>query len=440
MKKRILIMAIAVILTVFLSGCEMVTFNVSELMTPPKATGEKAKLQELIEKEAGSDYTLKYPQNGNYRSAITTMDYDNDSVEEAVAFYVPSGETQTVNMIVMDQVKGKWQTVGNFQSKSSIVDRLVFSDLDGDGKKEIIVGWSTFNPLVNDLSVYLVNEKESLEISSENKYTDFLSGSFTGSDKEELLLLSLYTPDKPASASLVGLNDTKNSLYSLGETPIDADVTSFKKLQCGYISDGQFGAVIDGETTDKLYSSQIIYYSEYFQSLERAVFTGEEPTDQAYRSYAVLSEDIDGDGIIEIPNTFKMNIDETQTDAVPAALVYWCEYTSLGTMQIDKVQAASLVYGCRFTLPDDWNNNYTAYVNYSTKEITFYEWGEDNKAGDLLLVFKMFSPETWDDGTSSMGYTELGRNDTYVYGFITFETNSSILPTNEYIINNFELT
>ena len=440
MKKRILITAIALILTIFLSGCEMVSFNVSELMAPPKATGENADIQALIEDEAGSGYTLKYPKNGNYRSAITLMDYDGDAKDEAVAFYVPAGDAQTVHMLVMDQVKGEWKTVGNFTSKSSIVERLVFCDLDGDNKREIVVGWSTYNPLVNDLSVYLVNESTSLEISSENKYTDFLCGKYTGTEKDELLLLSLYTPDKPASASLIALNDTKNSLYLKGESPLDTEIASFIQLQNGNIFDGQFGAVIDGETADGRFSTQLIYFSSYFESLETVIFTGNTTTNQSYRNYAVLSEDIDNDGIIEIPNTFKMNIDDTQTDAVPAPLIHWCEYTNLDIARIDKLQATSLVYGCRFTIPDNWNNNYTAVVNYSTNEITFYEWKAEGKTGDPLLVIKMFSPEVWGDGTSANGYTELARNETYVYSFITFETNSSILPTNEEIIASFSLT
>lgn len=423
-----------------LGGCEMVSFNVSELMSPPKATGEKAAIQELIEEEAGSGYTLKYPQNGNFRSSVTTMDFDSDNTEEAIVFYVPSGETQTVHMLIMDYVDGEWISLGNHQSKSSTVDRLMFSDLDGDGKKEIIVGWSTtYNALVNDLSVYLVSDNTSTEITSENKYTDFLCGSFTGTEKEELLLLSLYTTEKNASATLIGLNDTKNSLYTLGETPIDSDVTSFKKLQTGNIYENQFGAIIDGETSEGAYNSQIIYYSNYFESLERVSFTGDSIKNQKTRNYPVLSEDIDGDGIIEIPNTFKMNIDDTQIDAVPAAHIYWCQYNNLGNLTVDEIQAASLFYGCRFTIPDNWLS-YTAYVNYSTNEITFYEWNNaENKLGQPLIIIKMFPHNLWTDGTSAGGYTELARNDSYVYSFITVETNSAMLPTNEEIIKAFSL-
>ena len=439
MKKRIFMLAVAVFMIFSLCGCEMVTFNVAELMSPPKATGENAAIQKLIDKEAGSGYTLKYPQNGNFRSCVTTTDFDKDGTEEAVAFYLPSGEAQTVHILIMDCIDGEWVTLGNFASKSSTVDRLVFCDLDGDNKQEIAVGWSTYNSLINDLSVYLVSDNTCTELLCDSKYSDFLCGEFTNSGKDELLMLSLYTADQPAAANLIALNDTKNSLYTVSGNPIDADVVSFAKLQTGNVFYGQFGVVLDGITSSGGYNTQLLYYSDYFASLQRVSFTGDTPTNQASRNYAVLSEDIDGDGIIEIPNTFKMNIDDTQTDAVPAALIHWCEYSALGTMETDILQAASLVYSCRFTIPSKWNNNYTAYVNYSTNEITFFEWSDKDGLGEPLLVIKMFSEALWNDGSSSKGYTELGRNDSYVYGFITQASNSSIQLTNEEITEAFSM-
>ncbi|MBQ8001680.1 MAG: hypothetical protein IJ298_10910 [Ruminococcus sp.] len=439
MKKKILILALSVLLIFSLCGCDAITFNVIELMSPPKATGEKAAIQELIDTEAGSGYTLKYPQNGNYRSAITTMDYDADGVEEAIAFYLPAGEAQTVHLLIMDNINGEWITVGNHTSKSTAVDRLLFTDLDADGISEIIVGWNTYNALVKDLSLYMTSTGASTEIICETQYSDLLCYDFTGNGKEELLLLSLYTADKPAAASLVTLNDTKNSLYTISSAPLDGDVVSFAKLQTGRVFYGQQGAVIDGITTVGTYNTQLLYYSEYFASLQVVSFAGDTPTNQAERSYAVLSQDIDGDGIIEIPNTFKLRIDDIQTEAVPAALIYWCEYNATGNMEINETQVTSLVYSLRFTVPDKWGDNYTAYVNYSSGEITFYEWTQDNKPGDVILIIRMFTPDVWNDGVSAKGYTELSRSDSYVYAFITPGLNSSMMLTNEEITEAFTL-
>ncbi len=440
MKKRILLLILTVFMIFSLCGCGIISFNVSELMSPPKATGENADIQKLIDKEAGTGHTLKYPQNGSYRSSITCADLDDDGEQEAVAFYLPAGETQAAHIIIMDCIDDEWVVIGNYTSKNSTVDRLEFCDLDGDSKKEIVVGWSTYNSLINDLSVYLISDNTSQEIVSESKYTNFLFGDFSNSGKDELLLLSLYTTDKPAAASLVGLNNSKNSLYTISETPIDADIVSFAKLQTGNVFYGQFGAVLDGVTSSGGYRTQLLFYSDYYASLERVYFTGDTALSQAERKYAVLSEDIDDDGIIEIPNTFKMNIDDGETDSVPAALIYWCEYSAMGTLELNKLQATSLIYSCRFTIPNSWFNNYTAYVNYSTNDITFYEWSNKKGLGEPVLVIKMFTDAVWNDGSSASGYTELGRNDSYIYAFITFENNSSLQLTNDEIIEAFSIT
>ena len=49
-------------------------------MHPPKATGTKAEIQEVIEANAGEDYVLDYPKSGNNRSAITMYDLDGDDI------------------------------------------------------------------------------------------------------------------------------------------------------------------------------------------------------------------------------------------------------------------------------------------------------------------------------------------------------------------------
>lgn len=439
MKKRILALVIAVLLILSLSGCDTITLNVFELMSPPKATGEMAAISDLIDRQVGKGYTLKYPQNGSYRSAVTTVDFDGDNEKEAIAFYLPEGEAQTVHLLIMDMKDGSWTVIGDHTSKSSTVDRLMFSDLDGDGVSELIVGWGTYNTSVNDLYVYLMGPDNSTELISGFTYTNIISGDFTENGRDELLLISLYTQDKPASATLITLNNTKNSIYSVSSTDFDDDITSFAKLQTGDVFYSQFGAVIDGVLSSGSYTTQILYYNKYFASLERVSFKGDAPTSQYSRSYAVLSEDIDSDGIIEIPNAFKMNIDKTQTEIVPAAHVYWCEYSATERLEIDDISAASLIYGFYFFMPDSWEGNTTAYVNYSANEVVFCEWDESHGATETLIIFKMFTNNAWNDGVSAKGYTELAKNDSYVYSFMIPQSNSSLLITNDEITEAFRL-
>ncbi len=439
MKKRIISLLLTVLLTLSLSGCTGLTFNVSELMRPPKATGENAAIQALIDELAGEGYSLKYPQKGTYRSAITSVDFDRDGDEEAIAFYLPKGDATTIHLLVMDQTEEGWEIQGDFKGKGTMVDRLIFTDMDSDGTDELVVGWGTYNSLVNDLTVYMIDEEDHKEFQCPNQYTEILIDDFTRNGKNDLLLLSLYSAERPAMASLVSLNDTKNSIYVAGETPMDDEVVSYNQLLTGKISESRYGAVIDGVTKDGDYNTQLLYFHDYFSSLECVRFTENLPTNQALRSYATKSQDIDGDGVIEIPNTFRMPLDTSQLDAVPSAQVYWCEFTDLGTLEVNETCIASIVYSFFFFTPDSWQDKVTAYVNYSTSEVTFCEWDPKKGNGDVLLVIKIFDNAVWNDGISGKGYTELAKIDSQVYAFSIPQSNNSLMMTNQQVKDAFTL-
>ena len=440
MKKRILALLLTVLLCFTLCGCEGVSFNVSELMRPPKATGENAAIQKLIDEVAGEGYSLKYPQKGAYRSAITSVDFDKDGEEEAIAFYQPKGDAQSIHLLVMNPVGEEWEVMGDFEGKGAMVDRLIFTDIDSDGTEELIVGWGTYNSLVNDLTVYMISEDGNKEFQSPNQYSEIIIDDFTQDEKNDLLLLSLYSAERPAMAYLLSLNDTKNSVYVAGETRMDDEVVSYSQILAGQITESRYGAVIDGITKDGYYNTQILYFHDYFSSLECVRFTEDTPTNQALRSYEVKSQDIDNDGIIEIPNTFRMPLDATQLDAVPSAQVYWCQYTDLGNLEVNETCIASIIYSFFFFTPDSWQDEVTAYVNYSTSEVTFCKWDKKKGNGDVLLVIKIFDKAVWNDGVSGKGYTELAATDTQVYAFITAQNNSSLMMTDQQVKDAFTLT
>lgn len=446
MKKRILLLLLAAMLVFTLSGCRTgFSMNTSELMRPPKATGGNAQIQELIDKHAGDNYTLKYPQNGTYRTAITTVDLDGDLKDEAIAFYLPAGETQTIHLLIMKEINSQWVVLGDHLSTSTMVDRLLFADLDGDSVKEIIVGYGSYNSLINTMSLYLLDENRSVELASSYTYTDIKIADFTDGGKDEIMLLSLYTTEKSASAALVTLNRTRNNLYTIAESPMDDSVVSYAQLLSGDIFEGQFGLVVDGLVPDSknannsYYKTQILFYDDSTQALKSVTFTKDEPTNQAYRNYAFLSEDIDSDGVIEIPNTFRLPLAEGMVDVSPAPVIYWCEYSFGGDMTVKEKTIASISYNFYFFVPEKWNDSFTAYANYSTNEVTICQWDEKKGVGQELLTLKMFEPSVWNDGASSKGYTQLAVSDSYVYGFKIPQSNSPLMLTNEEIAEAFVL-
>lgn len=434
MKKKILSLIGAGLLSLSLAGCSSVGLSVDKLMHPPKAVGDKAEIQTLIDSVAGEGYTLKYPQSGSYRSAITMKDIDSDSEEEAIAFYLPQGDIATVHMLVMDNIDEKWQSVGNFKSQSTAVESLNFCDLDGNGLLEIVTSWKTFTANVNQLSYCIYEENKTREVPCEYTASSLLWGDFTEENGDELMLLSLASTETQASATLLDLNENKSELTLTGTTELNADVASYASLQVGNVFENQVGAVIDGCTLTGEYTTQLLYFNSYFGSLERISFTDDVVYNQKLRSYPVMSEDVNNDSVIEVPSAFKHKIEKDRTDVAAAADLYWCQQTQSGTVLLIKRETASFAYGFTFEIPKSWDFEFTALTNHDTGEVTFYKWEKD-KCSSPMLTFRIFDKEK---AESTTGYTVLQETDTRIYTYITYEDTDLNLKESE-IKNAFAL-
>ena len=436
MKKKLLSLLLASTVGLSMAGCSSVGLSVDNLMHPPKAVGDKAEIQTLVDSVAGEGYTLKYPQSGNYRSAITMQDIDSDSVEEAIAFYMPQGDIATVHVLVMDNIGGRWQSVGDFKSQSTAVDSLSFCDLDGNGISEIVTCWKTYNASLNQLSIYTYEENKAREITTDSTCSNLLCGDFTEDEGDELMLLTLFSADKDATAELTDISDTKSELVTIGTTPLNPDVVSYAQLLTGEVFENQAGAVIDGCTKNTgEYTTQLLYYNTYYKSLERISFTDNLPYNQALRSYPVMSKDVNGDGIIEVPAAFKLNIEKDRTDKVAAADLYWCQQTPSGTVLLISHQAVSFAYGFSFDVPDKWEGKFTALTDYENNEVTFYEW-DKNKTADVLFKVKISDKEKVEDLT---GYETLAETDSRVYAVSIPDGNNPLMLTKDEIKSSFEL-
>ena len=82
---------IPVVLTITMTGCSAVNFGVEGLFSAPKLTKQQSEIHEALIQSVGSDITLKYPQNGDNRSAYVIDNIDNEPGEEALVFYEYNG-------------------------------------------------------------------------------------------------------------------------------------------------------------------------------------------------------------------------------------------------------------------------------------------------------------------------------------------------------------
>lgn len=448
MKFKILAAALLGCLFVFLTGCSSTVFNNSELMRPPRATGDKAAIQAVIEAKAGGDYTLKYPQKGDYRSAIIMTDIDSNGTEEAIALYKPSGDTKAgIHILIIAELDGVWQAVGDYTNQCSEVDRICLADLNGNGNKEILVGWSTYNQNINHLTGYAMHDKAIEELEINTTYSDMVVSDLTGDGTDSIMLMTLASTDVQANATLLEFNKDSSALLPKSTVEMDSSITSFSNVLVGQIDDSTKGVFIDGVAVANNLSTQLIYYSNGLKNplLEISEDT-QKPTNTTARTTSTICKDINDDGLIEVPIVSLMDKESSEAVENVSNLITWDNYVIPDKFFSPTLHTVpNYSDGYYFILPPEWENNVTARIDTTKRQLIFYEWinpkdkDESGTRGEALLTIQVFTEKDWNDRKNTAGYTEMKSSTGLVYAVYVGEGSSQLSLPLSTVSDNLKL-
>lgn len=433
---KIKLVAIVMLLVFLLSGCSALSLDSSDIMTPPKATGNKADIQELIDKQTSGDYTLKYPKNGTNRSSIVMQNLDSDEDEEAIAFYSDKNNN-AIHALFVECTDGEYSVFDDVIFEASNVDRIDFADIDGDSTYEILIGYSTATSSLNVLNIYSYKDSvEKFNISC--VYSSLLTGDFNSDKRDDILLISLYSGDISAMAKLMIYNN--GGLSELGSTELDSDITQLAAVSYGQISYGTYGAVIDGISTSGDYTTQVVYFDPSQPALINPLYSysGYSST---RRTTQICSTDFDKNELIDIPVCALMPYSESEDINTISREVNWSDFdTESHALNVTKEAIICPQDGYLLTMPEKWSDAVTARYNESERETTIYAYafsGNTLNLTDKLITIKAFFDEDFDNGSS--GYREFLRAGSTVYAYSIGTADSYLSITGEDLSSLFSL-
>lgn len=434
-------------LCLFCSGCSVMDLNTQDLMSPPKATGDKADIQKVIEENAGS-YTLKYPQKGEHRSAVIMHDINGDGNEEAVAFYKSntSEGVSDITVIFIDQVAGVWQRIAAFQNSAAEVERVCFADFNGDGSDEVLIGWSSYSS-TNQATVFRYESGEVKPFDLEYTYTDMVLADFDKDGVEELFMSSVNTAEKAAAARLLKYSAASDTLVNISEAEMNPEVTQYSSFQAGELENGYRGVYIDGVKSGNQMTTELVYWDPELQKLQTPFYSSVSANQfSIIRPPGVICMDINGDGVLEIPNSkdFEGNLSlspantvapaagsqGTLTSAVPACITQWQQYfpkeQELVTVQNMYVNEDDDYY---FLMPSSWITCVTGTLDASNHQFTFSEWVINDEGvgavGAVVLKIGVFTKANWDAKvTVTREFTSVVETEEKVYAISIPESGS----------------
>lgn len=435
--KKISIIALILALVVMMSGCTIFSNDSKDLMSPPKAYGEKADIQKLLDEQVSGAYTLKYPKNGLYRSSIVTEDIDNDEEEEAVIFYSLK-DSEEIYILFVECKNHEYSVVDEVKCDGNSIDRIDFADIDGNKTLEILIGYGHATTSQNTLNIYALGEEiNKLDVSY--SYSSLITGDFNSDKKDDVLLLSLFSGDIAAQAKLLIFNNN-SGMSEIGTTELDSDITQFAKIQYGQINFGTYGAIVDGVTTAGDYTTQVIYYDNSSASLLNPlyIYSG---YDSTRRSTQILSYDFDKDEAIDIPVCTLMMHSESEDTSTVSRQVNWSVFNP-SSLRLDICTAAILCPqdGYALTMPNDWVNTVSARYNPDERETTVYicDYVDyELVTTQKLLTIKAFSKSEFN--SSNGEYIEILTSGATVYTYMIHSTDSYLSISGEQVDSLFSL-
>ena len=433
--KKISVLFIAIVICCFFSGCSLNISSVDVLMRPPKLSGENSLLQQTFESTVGDSESIvmKTPVSGDNRSSYLLYDLDNDSVREALVLYSDPIKDDIVYVTVFKFINDKWSFVSTIKGRSSEIYSVDFADINGDGRFEILMSWSqvlsgdTFTPASMGssgeklLTIYSYNGSSTTLLKNE-AYSKLLVEDINNDSADELLILNIsltnqekvtlgrivafdkeYSIEQELKFQITGMLDVYNIVcdtYSINEEAHTRVYIDGSISESGIITE-----VIDIKHND--FSISLPFYESNISAQPLTL-----------RDVRVFSQDIDNDGVIEVPVIEKLpggiKLSVTDDEKTALNLTVWSEIRE-NQMIVDSRCLLNGTYGYMFLYPEDWFGNITAVYNEKNATITFYSIDSNETLTSPLFSIRSTFELDWDENNN--GYTKFDENGVYVYGY-----------------------
>ncbi len=436
MKRKIIALIAVLSLCFSLCGCDILTADTADLLSPPELSSDMLPISQVIKETASSGYVMKYPARGDYRSAVIREDINSDGILEAFAFYsVADRDIITMHINVIASKEGEWSSVAVQQIVAAGVDKVEFCDLDGDGIKEILVGWQIYGTSEMQLAVYSLGEN-SLTQRMLQKYSHYICCNLDEDNKNEILVLKTGFAEMSNTASLYSLNE--NGVTEISSCGMDKTVKTVNEPLIASLSTGQPAVYIDvikgvGAVTEVIFMEKGKLVNPLYDAK-----SGE--TIKTLRSVSFETEDINGDGIIEIP---------VQTDVPSVAhsdvneklyLTNWCSFNGESlTNQLSTM--INVNDGYYLVLSPKWLGKIAVLKDTENqiREIFLYD-SESMTVGKSLIFLKAVKKSDWDKGKyNDLKAQEIMNNGKTAFVCRVSDDAEKYGITMDYIRENFKL-
>ena len=298
--------ALALLLvSVLLAGCNALpgeNLQVEELLRAPRLSGDYGAVQTALNDWLGESAQLKYPMQGELLSPFLLQDLDGDGQQDAAVLYTTAQSTNVCIAILQRDDTGAWQVRQSVEGLADTVENVRLAQLRAGDDCQLVVGYVAAQG-DHYLTVYAYNDGQ-LSTILEQSYEQYLVEDITGGGSQDLILMSTQE-DGGVQIELLTV-DKEGGFRQAAVMGLSADrFSGCASVAAGLGSDRHNYLVLDGWTgiSGNNLASVLLRFDESTQQMVQASqISADELYEASLRNVSTLvSCDLDGDGIVEIP-------------------------------------------------------------------------------------------------------------------------------------------
>ena len=407
MKKKILLLTMLMLTALLFTGCAMRT--VEDMYALPKRSEEYNQFQSVVD-SAMVGLTYSAPISGENQQTVQMADLDGDGVDEYVVFATGTSTNPLQVLVFSQEENGTCRLTEVIESNGLAFEQVEYVEFDDKPGCELVIGRQVSDQVLRRVSVYSFSNGGA-ELLLMNSYSKFLTCDLNEDGHSELMVLRPGEEETERGMAVL-YSSLDGQIERSVETELSVDPSQIRRITTGKLHGGTPAVYVASSADESAIVTDIFALrNDRFTNIS---FTSESDTSiQALRNYYVYAEDIDEDGVLELPSLLTMKSVSKWTEEEQKFLLRWFAIDVDGR-EVDKMYTFHYYQGGWYVqLNSAWASRVT--VDQGNNTYTFYAWNESYQEATALFTIYVFTGSTRDEDAGEDGRFALYRAEGIAY-------------------------
>lgn len=424
-------LCILLLLIIFaLSGCNMHT--VDELYCLPKRPEVFSDLQSVInEAMDGLEYCA--PIAGEHQQSVQAADLTGDGSVEYLVFAKGTDE-KPLQILIFTKSGNDFILLDRIYSTGTAFEQVEYIRMDKRPGYELVVGRKVSDQVLRSVSIYSVFNQKPEQVLSVS-CSKFICNDLTDDGYWDLFVLR--PGESVTSDGVAELYTMQNGIVERsGEAGMSESSDNIKRMIIGNLEDGPTAVFVASSISGSMLITDVFtVVNGKFSNICKTNTAN--TVVQTQRDYNVYADDIDGDGVLELPKLIPMlqsSIDNSDSENY---LISWYSLTSSGQQVHKQNTYHNTVGGWYLNL--DFTNIDHIFVSQMGNSYDICIWDESFSAYEKLYTLYVLTGQKREEQAISGNRFIVHRGESTIYSIKLEAVSAAYGITRDKMLHNFHL-